>query len=237
MTVKKISKRTSGSPPRSRARVRATDSATRRAPAKRGVPRESVDAIVAFAELAKRERIRWYLFGAQAVAAYGVPRTTGDVDITLDLQDRGLDTLTTPLRRAGFVPTIADKAFAIETRIYPVIHEPTGWSFDLVLAGPGLEQRFLDEVHLFPAGRHKIPVIAPEHLVTLKILAGRPKDLEDIRGMLRVADLDHDRVVETLAELESMLDQSDLRQVYARLRAERTTPSAKPAPKRRPAMR
>ena len=230
--MKKTSRRTSGSPQRSRAPARAKPSATRRAPARHGVPRESLDAIVAFAELAKREHVRWYLFGAQAVAAYGVPRTTGDVDVTLELEDRGLDTLVAPLRRAGFVPTIADESFAIETRIYPVTHKPTGWSFDLVLAGPGLEQRFLDEVRMFPVGRHEIPVIAPEYLVTLKLLAGRPKDLEDVRGMIRVAQLDHSKVEDTLAELESMLDQSDLRPVYARLRAEqRPTPRLKPTPR------
>jgi len=63
-------------------------------------------------------------------------------------------------------------------------------------------------------------VIAPEHLVTLKILAGRPKDLEDVRGMLRIAQLDHARVESTLAELESMLDQRDLRSPEARVRAQ-----------------
>jgi hypothetical protein len=73
-------------------------------------------------------------------------------------------------------------------------------------------------------------VIAPEHLVTLKVLAGRPKDLEDVRGMLRIAKLDHALVEGTLAELEAMLDQSDLRPVYARLRAEQASRkvSAKP---------
>lgn len=50
--------------------------------------------------------------------------------------------------------------------------------------------------------------------------------------MLRIADLDHDRVERTLAELESMLDQSDLRPVYARLRAEQAAP--KVGPKQRP---
>ena len=159
-----------------------------------------------------------------------MPRTTGDVDITLDLGDRSLGLLVAPLRRAGFIPRIADEAFAIETRIYPVTHQPTGWNFDLVLAGPGLEQRFLDEVRILAVGRHHIPVIAPEHLVTLKILAGRPKDLEDVRGMLRIAELDHASVESTLAELESMLDQRDLRPVYARLRAEQATrkPAAQP---------
>lgn len=152
--MKKTSKPTVASPRRSRAQGAAKPRASRRAPAGRGASRSSVDALVALAELANREHLRWYLFGAQAVAAYGVPRTTGDIDITLDLADQGLHTLVAPLRRAAFVPRISDESFATETKIYPVTHRPTGWNFDLVLAGPGLEQRFLDEVRLFPVGRH-----------------------------------------------------------------------------------
>lgn len=201
------------------------------------IAREPFDAVVAFARFAEQENLRWYVFGAQAVAIYGVPRTTGDIDVTLDPGARGLEPLVAPLRRAGFVPRIADPFFAIETQIYPVTHEPTGWKLDIVLAGPGLEQRFLDEVRLIGAGRHRIPVIAPEYLVTLKVLAGRPKDLEDVRGMLRIADLDHDRVERTLAELESMLDQSDLRPVYARLRAEQAARKVGPKQRLRTASR
>jgi len=38
--------------------------------------------------------------------------------------------------------------------------------------------------------------------------------------MLRVAELDHVRIEQTLAILEELLDQGDLQLVYARLRAE-----------------
>jgi hypothetical protein len=174
------------------------------------------------------------------VVIYGVPRVTADIDITIDPGEQGLRGLLAPLRRAGFVPQISDPSFATETRIYPVTHQATGWDIDLVLAGPGLEQRFLDEARIVAAGGHRIPVIAPEHLVSLKVLASRPKDLEDIRGMLRIAELDHGLVERTLAELEAMLDQSDLRPVYARLRAEQASrkPGAKlklPASRRTPA--
>jgi hypothetical protein len=135
-------------PRRSRAPRQGKPSRAPNRPAPHHVPRESLDAIVAFAKLAEQENLRWYLFGAQAVATYGVPRTTGDVDITVDLGDRSLSLLVAPLRRAGFIPRISDESFAMETRIYPVTHKPTGWNFDLVLAGPGLKQRFLDEVRI-----------------------------------------------------------------------------------------
>jgi hypothetical protein len=151
-----------------------------------------------------------------------VQRYTEDIDLTIDVAERGLKALVAPLRQAGFVPKVTAESFAIETRIYPVRHTPTGWDLDLVLAGPGIEQRFLDQARRFPVGRYEIPVIAPEHLVALKILASRPKDLEDVRGLIRIAQLDHATVEATLAELEAMLDQSDLRPAYARLRAEAT---------------
>ena len=132
--------------------------AGRRGSARRGVPRESVDAILAFADLARREHLRWYLFGAQAVAAYGVPRTTGDVDITLDLGDRGLETLVAPLRRAGFLPTITDESFAAETRIYPVTHRATNWNFDLVLDAAEYVALCATRDRHAPSSKHTLPV-------------------------------------------------------------------------------
>ena len=211
MIVKKTSKPTAASPKRS---------PPRRPPRRASIAPAAFDPIVAFAGVAKRERVRWYLFGAQAVAAHGVPRSTDDIDITIELGSRPLEDLIAPLRRAGFVPRIADVAFIRETRVLPVHHRPTGWNVDLVLAGPGIEERFLAEAQMFRVGKLDIPVLAAEHLAALKVLAGRPKDLEDVRGLVRIADLDHSRVTEILVLLERSLDQSDLLPLYERLRVE-----------------
>jgi hypothetical protein len=63
-----------------------------------------------------------------------------------------------------------------------------------------------------------IPVICPEDLVATKILAGRSKDLEDVRGVLRerLGAIDADLVRSTLALLEDALGQSDLLPVFER---------------------
>jgi hypothetical protein len=47
--------------------------------------RAAKDALVAFADVAKRLTLRWYVFGAQAVNLHGYPRTTADLDLTIDL--------------------------------------------------------------------------------------------------------------------------------------------------------
>jgi hypothetical protein len=56
------------------------------------------------------------------------------------------------------------------------------------------------------------PVIEPADLLITKILAGRPKDIEDARALwhLRGGDLDALRVRRTLQLLEQALSQSDL---------------------------
>jgi hypothetical protein len=62
----------------------------------------------------------------------------------------------------------------------------------------------------------RVPVISPEDLVVTKILAGRPKDLEDVRGILRQAGATFEsKMVRTLlASLEAALDRSDLQPLF-----------------------
>jgi hypothetical protein len=62
-------------------------------------------------------------------------------------------------------------------------------------------------------------MISAEDLVVTKVLAGRPKDIEDVRGILAAqnATFGVDAVRRTLGELEAALGVSDLRPVFERL--------------------
>jgi DNA-directed RNA polymerase subunit F len=59
-------------------------------------------------------------------------------------------------------------------------------------------------------------MISPEDLVITKVLAGRPKDMDDVRGVLRerVQTLDIERIRGILDLLEQALGQSDLRRAF-----------------------
>jgi hypothetical protein len=64
-------------------------------------------------------------------------------------------------------------------------------------------------------GRVEIPIAAAEDIIVMKILAGRPKDLEDVRGIVVARrDLNLSQVRETLTMLEGALDQSDLTPLF-----------------------
>jgi len=164
----------------------------------------------------RSRRIRWYLFGAQAVLVWGRPRTTVDIDVTAAVVLDELDDFINRMREAGFklrLPASENVADLVaETRVLPFAHIATGVPLDLVVAGPGLEEQFLERAVIVDLSGVCVPVISPEDLIATKILASREKDLEDIRGILqeRSSSLDLARIRETLSVIEHALGRSDL---------------------------
>jgi hypothetical protein len=155
---------------------------------------------------------RWYVFGAQAVIAYGVPRLSADVDVTLDLMPDAPEKFVGDLQAAGFVLRVDDPDFVRRTRVMPFVHVPTGMPLDIVLAGSGLEEEFLNRAVITDIGGTAVPLIDRADLIIAKVLAGRPKDIDDARALWRLHGraLDAARVRETLRQLEEALGQGDL---------------------------
>jgi len=162
----------------------------------------------------------WYLFGAQAVVAYGVPRLSADVDVTLRLIPDSPEGLVADMRAAGFSLRVDDPDFVRRTRVLPFVHLATGMPLDVVLAGSGLEDEFLARARDLDLGGVRVPTIDPEDLIVAKVLAGRPKDIEDARGLWRARGrgMDAARIASILGQLEEALGQSDLVPAFDALR-------------------
>jgi hypothetical protein len=180
-------------------------------------------------------RVDWYLFGAQAALIYGAARVTADVDVTLRLGDVAPNRLASMLRKRGFKLRVNDPSFVRTTRVLPVLHVRTSVPADLVLAGPGLEDMFLERAVLRDLGGVRVPVARAEDLIVMKILAGRDKDFEDVMAIVAAlgAELDEKEIARMLGMVERALGQSDLVPTWKRLRAA----LAKPRRKRKPASR
>jgi hypothetical protein len=166
---------------------------------------------------------RWYVFGAQAVMVWGRPRLTGDVDVTVHLEPDDPGGLVAAMGDAGFDLRVQDADdFVRRTRVLPFVHRETGVPLDVVLAGPGLEEEFANDAIEVSIEGMAVPFISAVDLIVTKILAGRPKDLEDVRGIILAQGdaLDVARVRRRLRQIEQALDQSDLAPLFeAQLRA------------------
>ncbi len=185
-------------------------------------------------------RVRWYVFGAQAVIAAGFVRTTLDIDVTVEMPRTGTAALLAALDRSGFtMRDVGDTAtFIAQTRIVPVTHSATGIPVDVVLAGPGLEDEMMARAILRTVRGTKVPFVATDDLIALKLLAGRPKDLEDVAALLRARprDLSLEVARQRVSELGAMIDDSTLTTSFDRLVQEATGgPSPRAKPKKPPA--
>ena len=144
---------------------------------------------------------------------------TADIDVTVRLDPEEPERLVRALEDAGFALRFANaEPFVRRTRVLPFVHTVSGLPLDVVLAGPGLEELFLSRAVPVTIGDLVVPVISPEDLIATKILAGREKDIEDVRSILRerYSSLDLALIRATLVLLEEALGQSDLRPLLER---------------------
>ena len=172
----------------------------------------------------KATGVRWYLFGAQAALLYGSARLTADVDATVLLGDVSSEALLVALQAGGFQLRTDDAKFVATTRVIPVVHTATGLPADVVLGGPGLEELFLSRACERDVGGARVPVVAPEDLIVMKILAGREKDRQDVVAILRAGrgNLDLGAIRSTIEMLEAALAQSDLMPLFNKLERQST---------------
>src|SRR5262249_46485204 len=143
------------------------------------------ELFAAFDRVMQERGWRWYVFGAQAVLAYGRPRLTADVDITVEPTGAGAADLVAALASNGFELRFPlSPEHLRDARLLPMVHAATAMPLDLVIAAPGLDEEFLARARPVDLGGVLVPVISVEDLLAMKVLAGRRKDLEDVRGVL-----------------------------------------------------
>lgn len=203
------------------------------------MPQNIDDALADLARAFATVRARWYVFGAQAVAAAGVPRFTSDIDVTVEVPAAGPSALVRALEAHGFVlRDMGDMAsFIAQTRVIPIDHTASLLPVDVVLAGPGLEEAIMERARTQRVGGANIPFIDTTDLIALKLLAGRAKDLEDVGGLLRASPPDLSIVVarQRVLALGEIVDDSTLVRTFDRLVSQETAGAKPRRPRGKPA--
>lgn len=205
------------------------------------MPADVPEALADLARAFRSAGVRWYVFGAQAVIAAGVPRLTADIDVTVEIPAGGPQALLAELRGHGVeLRDIGDVAtFIAETRVIPALHTASGLPVDVVLAGPGLEEEMLARVQVRRVGGVEIPFVELADLIALKLLAGRDKDHEDVRALLRAAPADLSLSVARarVAALGAILDDATMVATFDALiraaRKPRRSPTKPRSPRKR----
>jgi hypothetical protein len=139
------------------------------------------------------EQVDYAICGAIALAVHGAPRATKDIDIMA--REIELPRLREAARSCGFTIEALPMTFessGISIRRFTK-NEPSGRTLmlDVLIADSILEAVWASRVRLevaLPSGESRVlSVVSREGLITLKVAAGRPQDLVDVRRIQELA--------------------------------------------------
>lgn len=157
-----------------------------------------------------KQSIPYMIIGGQAILLYGEPRLTRDIDVTLGI---GIDELgkiksmATTLKLKSLVADVEN--FTQKTMVFPVIDEKSGIRVDFIFSFSSYEKQAINRAKEIEFGQTKVKFAALEDVVIHKIVAGRARDIEDIKSIL-LKNLDYDAhyIEKWLGEFDKSLDEN-----------------------------
>jgi predicted nucleotidyltransferase len=133
-----------------------------------------------FLSLLKSHGVRYLLIGGHAVAYYGYPRATGDLDIWIAVDPENATRTVEAIREFGFDTPQLSPGFFLEDRSMVRMGEPPLRIEVLtVVSGIAFEDAYSDREEVVLDGE-EISLISLRDLLTNKRASGRPKDLADL---------------------------------------------------------
>lgn len=168
--------------------------------------------------LLEKAGIPYMIIGGQAVLLYGEPRLTKDIDVTLGVGVEALPKIQDLSDRAGWKVLVAEaEDFVGRTMVLPVADPESGIRIDFIFSHLPYERQAIGRARAVKLGRNKVKFASLEDVVLHKIVAGRPRDTEDIRSiLLKNPGFDAEYIDRWLGEFEAALGE-DFRDSFRKI--------------------
>ena len=139
--------------------------------------------LVAVARFLRTKKIPYMVIGGAANLFWGVPRTTLDVDVTVQVQEDRLSALVDEIKKC-FQSRVKDtQSFVAKMSVLP-LQDASGIRIDLIFARLPYEFRAIRRAKTKRVAGESVRICSPEDLIIHKIISDRPRDQEDVRGII-----------------------------------------------------
>ena len=154
--------------------------------------------------------IPYMIIGGQAVLLYGEPRLTRNIDITLGLGPDNVSDVLDIVNDSGWnVLVDTPEKFVSNTMVLPCLEPLTGIRIDFIFSFSQYEKQALKRVKRVTIGSTPVCFASVEDLIIHKIIAGRPRDIEDVKIILvKNKNLDVEYIRRWLEQFDKDLSQS-----------------------------
>jgi len=152
-----------------------------------------VDRVPATLLAALADLVKWMdvtkmpsmVIGGGAASVLGQPRLTQDVDVLAILPEADWANAVSTAASHGILPRIENPLdFARRSRVLLMRHAESGIDIDLTFGRLAFEQAAIDNSEIHNIGGLRVRLPRVEDLLIMKAIARRPKDLQDIEGLL-----------------------------------------------------
>ena len=131
------------------------------------------------------EHVEFVVVGAHALAAHGVVRSTGDLDLLVRPSAENAARVVAALKRFG-APVqahgVSATDFAREGTVYQLGLPPSRIDLLTTISGVDFDTALAGSIRVAPGGI-ELRVLGKEEVRANKQASGRPKDLEDLRRL------------------------------------------------------
>ena len=156
--------------------------------------------------------IPYMVIGGQAVLLYGEPRLTRDIDVTLGIGVEGIAKVREVAAAMGLAILKDDDEFVKRTMVMPLREDASGIRVDLVFSFSPYERQAIARARGVDINGAVVRFASLEDVIIHKMIAGRPRDIEDVRTiLLRNRGYDQDYITRWLTEFDRSLDGHFLR--------------------------
>jgi predicted nucleotidyltransferase len=136
-----------------------------------------------FLKLLNAHRVKYLLIGGYAVAYYGYPRATADMDVWIEVETANADKIVAALKEFGFdLPELSAELFLTPEKIIRMGEPPFRIEIVTSISGVTFEDcytsRVIDELDGVP-----VSLIGLIDLKENKKASGRYKDLDDLQNL------------------------------------------------------
>ena len=148
------------------------------------------------------------VIGGQAVLVHGEPRLTRDIDITLGVDSTQLNKVLTAVASISLASAVADvESFVRKTNVLPLSDPVSNIRVDLIFSFTPYESEAVRRAVTVVLNEVPVRFASAEDLIIHKLVAGRPRDIEDIRGVLaRNPSLDEEDIIRWLASFREVVN-------------------------------
>jgi hypothetical protein len=152
------------------------------------------------------------VIGGVAASVLGRPRLTHDVDALAILPEGEWANAVSTAARYGILPRIENPLdFARRSRVLLMRHVESGIDIDVTFGGLSFEQAAIDNSKIHDIGGLRVRLPRVEDLLIMKAVARRPKDLQDIEGLLAAhPEVDVATVRRWVSEFATAMSTSDM---------------------------